>query len=106
MVATGSLEKFTAFVGNVAQAFPEALDAVNPDAVVDNYADYLGVEGNTLRGQDNRDALRQARQQAQQQAQTMQQGMVGAEMLKNLGGMNMDGTAAGMMAAAAGGGGV
>ena len=89
MVATGALEQFAGFVGNAAQLFPEVVDAINPDKVVDNYAKYLGVEANMLRGQDERDQIRQQRAQAQQQQAQAQQSMMGLEALQK----NMDGSA-------------
>ncbi|MDR2161217.1 MAG: head-tail connector protein [Desulfovibrio sp.] len=103
MVATGSLEKFAGFVGSTAQVYSEALDAVNADALVDNYAEYLGVEANVLRGQDDREALREARQQARQQMDALQQGAAGADMLRKLGGLRLEGTAAGALAGGGGG---
>lgn len=100
MVATGAVEQFAGFVGSAVQLFPEVADAVNPDAVVDNYARYLGVEANMLRGQDERDQIRQARAEAQQQQMQQQQAMMGLDALqKNMSGSALEGILGGMGAA-------
>ena len=85
MVATSAVEQFAGFVGQSARLFPEVVDAINPDKVVDAYADYLGVESAIIRGQDERDALRAARKQAENTARAMQQGMAGMDLMEKAG---------------------
>lgn len=68
-VSTGGLERLWAFAGNIAAVKPEALDKLNADDSIDNYADYLGVDPNVLVSSDEVDKLRKARAQQQQQAQ-------------------------------------
>lgn len=69
MVSTGAVSQIIGFVGQSAEAWPEALDAVNIDMTIDRYADYLGVETAILRSMEEREQVRQARAQAQAEAQ-------------------------------------
>lgn len=64
MVATSGVDQYMGFISLHAQAFPELLDAPNPDKVADGYASYLGIEADMLRPQEDRDKIRQSRQQA------------------------------------------
>lgn len=93
MVSTSAVDQFLGFTMNAAQAFPEVLDAVDVDKVIDNYAEYLGVEVDMIRPRQDRDQMRQqraeAQAQAQQQAQQQQamQGMQGmAETARTMSG--------------------
>lgn len=108
MVSTSAVEQFAGFVGQSAQLFPEALDAVNPDKVVDVYAEYLGVESGIIRGQDERDEIRNARKEAEAQAQRMQQGAAGMDMMEKAGnaGSALQGLLGGMGSALEQGGGL
>lgn len=105
MVSTGAVEQFAAFVGNVARVYPDAADTIDVDAMVDNYADYLGVEADMLRGQDERDDLRAARQQQQQMAEQMAQAQEGIGMVEQAGdaGSALQGLLGGMGTALDGG---
>ncbi len=82
MAATSAVEQLAGFVGQSARLFPEALDAINPDKVIDAFAEYTGVEAGILRGQDEREELRSARKQQEAQARQMQQDMAGMDMLQ------------------------
>lgn len=78
------LERFAAFAGNLAGAFPEVRDKINPDQMVDEYADAIGAVPTVVRGDDEVDAIRQQRnQQAQMQeaAQGIGSGIQGAKLL-------------------------
>lgn len=90
LVATGAVEQFASFVGNMAGMYPEALDSVNVDNMVDNYAEYLGVEANMLKGLEERERIRAGRYEAQAaQAQAAQAGAA-ADMVKKLGSSGID----------------
>ena len=78
MVSTSAVDQFLGFTMNAAQAFPEVLDSVDIDRVVDNYGEYLGVEVDMIRPLQDREALRQ--QRAQAQAQAAQQAQAAAAM--------------------------
>ena len=71
LVGTGAIEQFAGFVGQGAQIYPEMLDVVDSDKLADTYADYLGVPAEIIRGQDERDRIREARAEAQQQQEQM-----------------------------------
>ena len=72
MVSTSAVDQFMGFIGAHAQVFPELLDIPDMDKVADGYADYLGLEADMLKSQDQRDQSRQAKQKMAQQAQAQQ----------------------------------
>ena len=70
--ATTGIERLVAFVGNLAAAKPEALDNVDFDETVREYADLIGVTQKLIVAQQQRDkdptaASQQAAQQQQAQ---------------------------------------
>lgn len=79
MVAVGGLERLTDYTMNLAQVFPEARHKINPNQLVDDYADAMGVNPNILRSDDDVAAILQqeqaaaAQQQAQEQAAQLAQ---------------------------------
>jgi Bacteriophage head to tail connecting protein. len=97
MVSTASVEQFMGFTGNVSGVFPEVLDVINPDQMVDSYAEWIGVPPSMLRSQEERDRMREARAQRQQEQEAMQQGMASIEAAKSLGSANLDGSALGAL---------
>lgn len=105
MAATGAVEQFAGFVSQGARAFPEMLDALNPDKVVDAYAEYLGVASGILRGQKERDEMRETRKQQEAQAAQMEQGKAQMDMLAKAGqaGSSLQGLLGGMQGAGGGG---
>ena len=87
VTATSSIDQTVAFVAQAGQAMPEMVDSLDPDRLIDAYAENLGVPKAILRSQEDRDAIRQARAEQQQammkaaqQAQAAQniQGLAGA----------------------------
>jgi hypothetical protein len=84
MVATASIERFLGFVGNVSGAYPQAMDKVDIDQTIDEYADMTGVPPKIVRSDETVDAIRAARQQAAEAQQRMvqfQQMAQGAKLL-------------------------
>jgi hypothetical protein len=79
--ALGGIERLLAFIGQIAPLDPGALDTVNVDASIQDYADMLGVSPRLLVPQALIDQTRQARAQ---QAATKQQ-IVMAEQLSKIG---------------------
>lgn len=69
LVSTSAVDQLLGFAMNAASAFPEALDAVDIDKMMDGYADYLGVEVDMIRPLQDRQRLRTARAEAQAAAQ-------------------------------------
>jgi len=69
---TRGIEAFGMFVGQIGQLWPEALDKVNPDAMVDEYADSQGVPASIVATDEEVEAKRADRAQQQQMAQMAQ----------------------------------
>ncbi len=80
MVSTSSVDRLVAFVQSLAPTKPEALDMLDTDKAVEEYAEYLGVAPAILHSKEERDAIRQERKDATQ-AVTMQK--VQAEQQKS-----------------------
>ena len=81
---TAGLERFVAFVGNSAAAFPEALDNVDIDEAIDEYAEMLGVSPKVVRPIAEVTKIRAAKAQQQAQQQGMQTSLAavqGAQVL-------------------------
>lgn len=75
LVGIGGIERFSGFVGQVAQFTPEVLDKLNTDQAVDVYADITSVPPGIVRTDEEVAGIRgdrAERQQAQQQMQLMQ----------------------------------
>ena len=84
MVAAPAIEQAAAFVGNLAGAFPDVLDKLDADQIVDEYTNMLGVPTRVVRTDAEVEEIRQAKAQQQQQIQQqeqMQQGIQGAKVL-------------------------
>jgi len=68
-LGTVAVERFAAFVSELAQFNPEVLDKMDFDQVAEQYAELLGVSPKMIRGDDEVESLRAQRQQQAQQAQ-------------------------------------
>ncbi|MGX1353377.1 hypothetical protein AB7M49_006998 [Bradyrhizobium elkanii] len=68
-VATGAIERFAGFVGQLAAVKPDVLDKLDADEVADQYGDALGVPPSIVVPDDKVKATRDARAQKQQQAE-------------------------------------
>lgn len=68
-VALGSLERFTAFVAQLAGTDPSVIDKVNRDELVAAYGDATGIEPRLLVPDEQVAQVRQARAKAEQAAQ-------------------------------------
>lgn len=84
MVSMAGLERFASFVGNMSKSMPEALDKINGDNLVDEYADMTGVSPRVLLSDDQANAKRDARAQAQQQMQQAQAQQMQAQAARDL----------------------
>ncbi len=73
MKASGlsSMDRAATFIANVAQLNPDALDNFDADAAVEEYAERAGAPARMLRGEEQRQAIRQGRAQAQAQQQAL-----------------------------------
>ena len=85
MIGVGAIEKYVAFIGNLATARPEVLDLPNWDMTVETYGDMIGVPPQL---QNDLALVAQVRAQRakQQQAQAaMQMAHQGAQTAQTLG---------------------
>ena len=57
MVAVGGIERLTDYTMNLAQVYPEARHKVNPNQLVDDYAEAMGVNPNIVRSEDDANAI-------------------------------------------------
>lgn len=71
-VATGSIERGAAFVGNLAAVKPEVLDKLDADQAVDEYFDMLGVPPSVVVPDEKVAEIRQQRAQQAQMAANME----------------------------------
>lgn len=68
-VATGAVERVTAYIGNLAGVKPDVLDKFDADEAVDQYADMIGAPPSIIVPDDKVKAKRDARAQQQQAMQ-------------------------------------
>jgi len=83
-VSVSNIERFVGFAGNIAGAMPSALDKVDIDQSLDEYADSLGVPPSIVRDDETVAAMRQQRQAQQQTAESaelLEQTARGAKLL-------------------------
>lgn len=84
LLGTTSIERLTAFAGNLAAGHPDVLDKLDFDQIIDEYADMLTVPPQLIRPDEEVAKLREQRQQAQQQAAAMQQVQGAADAAKTM----------------------
>ncbi|WP_252097057.1 portal protein, partial [Escherichia coli] len=70
-IGLSSLASTVNFIGQLAQAKPEALDKLNVDQAIDAFADMSGVSPTVIVPQEQVEQARQQRAQQQQQQQMM-----------------------------------
>ena len=90
MVGLGQLEKTISFITAMAGANPEALDKLDIDAAIDEYAERNGAPPKILKSDKDVQAIRAARQQQQQMAQIaslMPAAKAGTEAMGNVAAM-------------------
>ena len=84
-----SIERFITFVTNLAQVSDATLiKKMNLDKIVDDYAEIANVNPEHVVSTEDVNKMRVAAAQQQEQAQQMQQIQQGAEIIKNLGGID------------------
>lgn len=88
----GNIERFTTFViGQLAPVSPDAMDKINIDEIIDEYADGVAVPPKLVRTQEEVAQLRAERQERIAQQEQMQQGMAATESAKTMSETNMTG---------------
>lgn len=81
-VATASIDRMAAFVGNLSPVFQDVIDKFDADQAVDEYAEAIGSPARVIRADDEVAKLRETRIQAQQQAQAAEMASKMAPALK------------------------
>lgn len=69
MVGIGQIERTVSFIGNLAAASPQALDKLDVDEMIDEYAYRAGAPAKMIRSTQDAEKMRAARQQQEQMAQ-------------------------------------
>ena len=72
LVGIGQIERSVSFVGNLAAAFPEAVDKINIDETIDEYAQRAGTPSKIIRSTAEAGKIRQARQAEIQQRKMLE----------------------------------
>lgn len=84
MLGVSGVERFTGFIGNMAQVDPSVLKKIKPEQIVDVYADMMSIPPSIVRTDEEVQLIKAqeaAAMQAQQQMAMMQQG---SQIAKNL----------------------
>ena len=81
-VATGSIERTAAFIGNLAAVKPEILDKFDADEAVDQYADMVGSPPSMIVPDDKVQEIRAGRAKKQQMAESAQMAATVAPAMK------------------------
>ncbi|MBM3099140.1 head-tail connector protein [Gluconobacter cerinus] len=81
---TTVIEQFVRFVGSLVSVDPSAMDNIDMDQLIDQYADLMSVDQRILRTPQAVAALRQQRAYAQQQQAASEQAMQLSQGAKNL----------------------
>jgi hypothetical protein len=84
-VATNSIDRFVANLGQIASFKPEVLDKFNADEWADTYGDMLGVDPDLIVSSQEVALVRQARAEAQQAAEQMERVNAQADAAAKLG---------------------
>lgn len=82
--STAAIERFAQFVGNLTAVDPGAMDNVDVDEMIDEYADLTGVSAKIVRSVADVMKIRAQRDKANQQASVLQQTMAGVQGAKTL----------------------
>lgn len=83
-IGLSSLSSTVGFIGQLAQAKPEALDKLDVDQAIDAFAEMSGVSPTVIVPQEQVEQVRQERARQQQQQQAMAMGMAAAQGAKTL----------------------
>jgi hypothetical protein len=84
MLGTVGVERLTGFVTGLAQLNPQAVDKLDVDQAVDEYASMVGVPPSTVRSDDAVEALRAQRAQQMAQQQALEQAASAGQTAKTL----------------------
>jgi hypothetical protein len=94
LVGVVSTDRFIQTMMPIAERFPEAAHKLNVLAVVDEYAEILGINPNLVRSTEDAEAAMQAQAQAAQEAQKAEQAATMAKAIHDAGTTPMEGDTA------------
>ena len=77
-----AINQVITITGGIAQFFPDALDKINVDKLMDQIADLYNIHPEVVRSDDEVKLIREQRAQAQQRAQEMAMIQQGADIIK------------------------
>ena len=85
-MGTVAIERYLQLIGNMASIFPEAVDVPNPEEIIRDYAESIGVKTKLQRPREEVEQIRAARAEQEQISQMAEAGQAltgGAEQLSN-----------------------
>lgn len=85
-----SIDRFSQYVYGLASVYPDAVMKINPDKMINYYAEITGIPNEIIRTDEEVEAMRQAQAQAQAQAQQAQNMKDMTTGIKNLSGSKLD----------------
>ena len=91
IVAVGSIERLTGFIGSVAQIDPRAADKMDVDQAIENYGEALGTNPKLIRPDDEVSAIREARAKQEEREQQLAAGSQVADSVEKLGNVDTSG---------------
>jgi hypothetical protein len=83
-VGTQAIEALFAFAGRLVAVVPDAMDNLDADQAISDYADMIGTDTSVVRDPAKVAAMRQARAQQEQAAQQAQQGMAAVQAAQTM----------------------
>ena len=84
LVGVGAIERVVSFVGNLASVKPDAVDKIDTDEAIDEYADIVQAPPGVVRSNDEANQLRQERAQQAAQAEAAAMSQSAAQSAKLL----------------------
>jgi hypothetical protein len=90
-VALGDIERFSGFMGNLAQGDPSVMDRWSLDETAKEYHTGIGLAPKIIRSDEEVDAIRKQRADQQRAAQTMEMAKTGSEAARNVSQVPLEG---------------
>lgn len=90
-VALGDIERFSGFMGNLAQGDPSVMDRWSLDETAKEYHTGIGLAPKIIRSDDEVNAIRKQRADQQRAAQTMEMAKTGSEAARNVSQVPLEG---------------
>lgn len=93
-LSTAGIERLAGFVGNLVAVVPTAIDKLNAEQMIDEYAIAEGVKSNLVRSDEEVDQIRAQRQEQAKAAQALDSMTTAAQGAKTLSETDMEGNTA------------